>query len=211
MITIYDRRDPADDFPVISGKETGGLGVQKKRIYIAQDKFHLADERRDPVGVSLIHLPGEADEFIQVAFAGYQYNFHCFSLVISFRRYDLPVTPEFTSHHTRTIHDFYGIGKYVPYSGECPQSAGLRHSMTAYTPRSRNIDASKQALQNMRVPHAFSPLRPCRCSVRPKREKAFLWRLRINSGVTRNSSRAVSRSEAITRSTPFARCGASSA
>jgi hypothetical protein len=65
VIAVDDRRYPADRFSAFARKETGGFGVLEKRVLLfAQDEFYFAPERWDPVGISPVHLPREADEFV---------------------------------------------------------------------------------------------------------------------------------------------------
>ena len=77
VVAVDDRRDPADRFSVSARKETGGFGVLKKGVLLfAQEELHFALERWDPVGVSLVHLPRESDEFFFGARTGYLFNVH---------------------------------------------------------------------------------------------------------------------------------------
>ena len=65
VVAVDDRCDPADRFSVPARKETGGFGVLEKGVLLfAQEEFYFALERRDPVGISLVHFPRETDEFV---------------------------------------------------------------------------------------------------------------------------------------------------
>jgi hypothetical protein len=68
VVAVNDRCDPADRFSVLARKKTGGFGVVKKGVlFFVQEEFYIALERWDPVGVSLVYFPREADEFVFVA------------------------------------------------------------------------------------------------------------------------------------------------
>jgi hypothetical protein len=82
VIAVDDRRDSADRFSISARKETGSFGVLKKGVLLfAQEELHFALERWDPVGVSLVHLPRESDEFFFAARIGYLFNVHECSII----------------------------------------------------------------------------------------------------------------------------------
>jgi len=65
VVAVDDRCDPADRFSVPARQETGGFSVLKKGVLLfAQEEFYVALERRDPAGISPVHLPGKMDEFV---------------------------------------------------------------------------------------------------------------------------------------------------
>jgi hypothetical protein len=64
VVAVEYRRHPSHDSSIPASDEIRGLGVFEKRVLVTEDKFHLAQKGRDPIRVSLIHLPGKSDELI---------------------------------------------------------------------------------------------------------------------------------------------------
>ena len=64
VVAVEYRRHSSYNVSVPARDKIGGFGVFEKGVLVAEDEFHFAQKRRDPVRVSLIHLPGKADELV---------------------------------------------------------------------------------------------------------------------------------------------------
>src|SRR5512134_3578230 len=76
IVEIDDRCDPSDDITVLFGEEISRLCMMEKGVFLSQDELHFAQERRNPMGISLVDPPGKADELIQPFLVRNELYFH---------------------------------------------------------------------------------------------------------------------------------------
>lgn len=64
VIIVENCRDTADALAIAPGQEEVRIGVEEERMEsLAEQLFHIANERRHPKRILPVDGPGESDEF----------------------------------------------------------------------------------------------------------------------------------------------------